>query len=90
MKIIRKHFVFYGRVQGVGFRKRAKQGALSFGVSGWVRNLSDGSVEMEAEGLEENIDKMLIHIEKGIFIRIDNLEIRSLTVKNTTGFEISD
>ena len=46
---IRKHIYFYGRVQGVGFRYYAVQKANQLGLTGWVRNLSDGSVEMEVE-----------------------------------------
>ena len=49
-KIIRKHFFFKGRVQGVGFRYRAQNAASMYSVTGWVKNLYDGSVEMEAQG----------------------------------------
>lgn len=38
-EILRKHIIFYGRVQGVGFRYHAKYGADMLGLSGWVRNL---------------------------------------------------
>ena len=51
--IIRKHFFFKGRVQGVGFRYRAQNAASLYSVTGWVKNLYDGSVEMEAQGTEE-------------------------------------
>ena len=53
--IIRKHFFFKGRVQGVGFRYRAQNAASLYSVTGWVKNLYDGSVEMEAQGTEEDI-----------------------------------
>ena len=49
---IRKHIIFYGRVQGVGFRYYAVQKANQLGLTGWVKNLYDGSVEMEVEGEE--------------------------------------
>ena len=42
---IRKHIIFYGRVQGVGFRYYAVQKANQLGLTGWVKNLYDGSVE---------------------------------------------
>ena len=58
-KIIRKHFFFKGRVQGVGFRYRAQNAASLYSVTGWVKNLYDGSVEMEAQGTEEDIDKVV-------------------------------
>lgn len=43
---IRKHIVFYGRVQGVGFRYYAVNKANQLGLTGWVKNLPDGTVEM--------------------------------------------
>ena len=46
----RRHYRFYGRVQGVGFRYRAQYTASHLGLTGWVANLWDGSVEMEAQG----------------------------------------
>ena len=45
-EMIRKHILFYGRVQGVGFRYHATYKASLMGLTGWVRNLEDGSVEM--------------------------------------------
>ena len=54
---IRKHIIFYGRVQGVGFRYYAVQKANQLGLTGWVKNLYDGSVEMEVEGEEPLIDR---------------------------------
>ena len=60
---MRRHFRFYGRVQGVGFRYRAQQAAGSLGVTGWVTNLYDGSVEMEAQGKEEELDRLVAMIQ---------------------------
>ena len=47
---VRKHFYFSGRVQGVGFRWQAHRICLSLGLTGYVQNLWDGRVEMEAQG----------------------------------------
>ena len=49
--VIRKKIVFYGWVQGVGFRYRAYHAANSFGATGWVKNNYDGSVSMEIQDL---------------------------------------
>ena len=56
LTIVRKHMRFTGRVQGVGFRYRAKYAANGMGITGWVRNEWDGSVEMEAQGTEKQIN----------------------------------
>lgn len=57
-----RHVHFEGRVQGVGFRYSAKQIAMGFEVTGWVRNLADGRVEMLAAGDEEEVDAFLQEI----------------------------
>ena len=49
-----KHFTVAGRVQGVGFRRWAERQAEELNLSGWVRNLSDGRVEIMAEGEEDD------------------------------------
>lgn len=87
-KKIRKHIIFYGRVQGVGFRYHSMYAARSYGVTGWVRNLYDGSVEMEAEGTEDAIDRMIIAIERGRYITIEDMCVKSIPVENSRWFEI--
>lgn len=57
MSEVRKHFVFRGKVQGVGFRYTAKYLALSLGLTGWARNEWDGTVTMEVQGRETLINK---------------------------------
>ena len=47
MNMARRHISFYGWVQGVGFRYRARHAAELYGCTGWVRNEWDGSVTME-------------------------------------------
>ena len=51
--MVRKHIIFYGRVQGVGFRYYSVYKARALGLTGWVRNLYDGTVEMEVQGKRE-------------------------------------
>ncbi len=50
LTVERHHFLVEGRVQGVGFRHWTARTALSLGLTGWVRNLPDGSVEVQAQG----------------------------------------
>ena len=73
MKRIRKHISFYGMVQGVGFRYRAKHAAEAAGATGWVRNEPDGSVTMEIQGTEEQIRYVIDMIGQGSYICIDDL-----------------
>lgn len=59
--------VFYeGRVQGVGFRYTAKRLATGFEVTGWVRNLPDGRVEMQVAGEEAEISDFLVEIRESV------------------------
>lgn len=88
MNKIRKHFEFYGAVQGVGFRYRAYHAANLYGVTGWVRNCGDGSVEMEAEGTEDSINSMILSIEKGRFILIENMRVKDIPLAGGSSFEI--
>ena len=57
------HIFFSGTVQGVGFRFTTERIARNYQVSGWVRNLSDGRVEMIVEGSEEQIIQLIEDIE---------------------------
>lgn len=75
---IRKHFYFSGAVQGVGFRYRARYAAESLGLTGWVRNLPDGRVEMEAQGNGAAIERLISELENSRFIRIEDVEEQEL------------
>jgi acylphosphatase len=54
----RLHLVISGRVQGVGFRFSAYDEAKDLALAGWVRNLSNGDVEIVAEGSRENLQML--------------------------------
>lgn len=54
-----------GRVQGVGFRHFTRTQAKQLGLSGWVRNERDGSVRLEAEGPEEDVQVLLAAVRQG-------------------------
>lgn len=78
--MIRKQIRFYGHVQGVGFRYHAKNAASSLGLTGWVRNESDGSVYMEVQGDEALIDRLLQHLNMDMYIDIQNMEIKNIDI----------
>ena len=67
-----------GIVQGVGFRYRAKHAAALYRCTGWVRNEYDGSVTMEIQGLEEDIDRVILAIERGSFVLIEDMDSRNI------------
>lgn len=54
-----------GRVQGVFFRRAAADKARAFGVTGWARNLNDGSVEIVGEGERRNVELLLAWAHHG-------------------------
>ena len=55
----------FGRVQGVFFRASTLEMAQSLNLSGWVKNLADGSVEIEAEGPRQNLEDLLAWAKRG-------------------------
>ena len=73
--MIRKHIYFSGRVQGVGFRYQAAYYARNLGLTGWVRNLSDGRVEMEVQGRETLIGQLILTLKNQPYIRIERYRI---------------
>ena len=84
---IRREIIFHGWVQGVGFRWRACHAADACGATGWVRNDYSGTVTMEVQGTEAQIDSVILAIERGSYIRIDNMETHSIPlVSEERGF----
>ncbi|MBD3215855.1 MAG: acylphosphatase [Candidatus Lokiarchaeota archaeon] len=55
----------YGRVQGVFFRASTRKRARRWNLAGYVKNMPDGSVHIEAEGSEENLEKLLEFAKEG-------------------------
>ena len=84
--LIRKHYWFAGRVQGVGFRYRACYIASSLGVTGWVRNNWDERVEMEAQGTREDLARMVEMLYRQSFIGIEGVEEKVVPVEVESGF----
>lgn len=85
----RRHIRFFGRVQGVGFRYQAMYSARNFELTGWVKNLSDGSVEMEIQGPSAAIDYVILNIQNGRWIRIDAMESSVIPViEGERGFNV--
>jgi acylphosphatase len=69
--------VYYsGKVQGVGFRATTAEMARDFPVTGWVKNLDDGRVQLLVEGPEESVDKFLKKVHDRWKDNIEKEEIK--------------
>lgn len=88
MSDVRKHFVFQGRVQEVGFRYTAKYLAQSLGLTGWVKNEWDGTVVMEVQGREALINKLLIGLNQNRFITIDWIDTKEIPLETESRFYV--
>ena len=59
------HIIIHGKVHGVCFRASAQIKALELNLTGWVRNLPSGTVEVHAEGSRDSLDKLIKWCQKG-------------------------
>lgn len=65
VNVVRCRVIVAGRVQGVFYRDSCRAKAIEFGVTGWVRNLVDGAVEIAAEGDREAVDQFVDWCRQG-------------------------
>ena len=86
----RRHWRFTGSVQGVGFRYRAQYAASLLGLTGWVVNNWDGSVELEAQGDPAVLDKLVPTLTAtSKLIMIENMTCRTVPLEeNERGFRV--
>lgn len=80
----------HGRVQGVGFRYFVQNTAKKYKLTGWVKNISDGTVTMEVQGNQEQIDMLFNDIKKGnMFINVKKMDINMINdCENEENFTI--
>lgn len=84
---IRVRVVVSGRVQGVFFRDTTRRRALQRGVSGWVRNCADGSVEAVFEGPPEEVEGMVEFCRTGPRgAQVERVESYEEEAEGLTGF----
>lgn len=79
-----------GRVQGVGFRYFVQQNARELRMTGWVKNMDDGSVTMELQGAQDQVDELEKRILKGnYFVQVKELKLEQIaTVEKEKLFDI--
>ena len=89
--VIRRHYRFTGRVQGVGFRYRAQYTAQHLGLTGWVCNNSDDSVELEAQGPREAVNRLVPTLTAtSRWIMIEDMTVTELpVVENERSFRVT-
>ncbi|MFT4228702.1 MAG: acylphosphatase [Microbacterium sp.] len=85
----RVHVIVSGDVQGVGYRYTMRLIADEAGVSGWVRNRRDGTVEAEVEGTPEQVDEVLAWMAGGPpGSRVDAARVTDAFTTGERGFEV--
>ena len=70
---VRRRYVVSGRVQGVGFRDRARYAASQLGLAGWVENEDDGTVTLEVQGDPDLLGQLFDRIAAGGYIQITGI-----------------
>ena len=90
MEVVRKHIRVTGTVQGVNFRNTSKKCADELGLTGWVRNETDGSVEMEVQGTSSQIEELFDMISsRNSYVNIESIEAEIIPIiEDDEGFVV--
>jgi len=88
--MFRAHIYYSGRVHGVGFRYTVQDCARRLSLTGWVKNLPDGRVEMMVEGTKENIDHLCRDVEGYFANNVGKRDVSSLSEISSTNFSSFD
>ena len=86
-RVIRRRLIVHGHVQGVGFRWAIARAAESRGVSGWVANRADGTVEAVLEGESEAVESVVSSAEQGPRgARVERVQVTEEEPEGLRGF----
>lgn len=89
MANVTKRVKFYGRVQGVNFRRNTRDAAENFDVYGWVMNMPDGTVEAEISGEERKVDALISFCRSRMSpARVDRIDEDTVEYRYHDGFRI--
>ena len=87
--MIARHVRIVGRVQGVFFRAWTREEARRLGLSGWVRNRSDGSVEAHLEGDVDAVERMVALLHNGpVHAEVSSVGVNEAELENLRNFEV--
>jgi acylphosphatase len=87
--VIRRRVTVSGRVQGVFFRETLRRRAVSTGVTGWVQNNSDGTVEAVLEGAQEAVERLVDFCRSGPRgAKVDSVEVVAEEPEGVVGFAV--
>jgi acylphosphatase len=87
--MIRRRVVVHGLVQGVFFRDSLRRHAVSAGVSGWARNMRDGTVEAVFEGEPDAVERLVAFCQDGPRgARVDRIDVMEEDAEGISGFAI--
>lgn len=88
--MIRKRVVVHGLVQGVFFRDTCRREAEAAGVTGWVRNLPDGTVEAAFEGTPDVVERMVAWSRRGPrYAEVDKIDLYDEQPTGESGFHVT-
>ena len=86
---VARRAVVHGRVQGVFFRQKTLERARALGVSGWVRNKPEGTVEIHAEGDPDAVEQLLRFARTGPrAAEVDHVDVSDVPVEGRQGFDV--
>jgi acylphosphatase len=86
---VARRAVVHGRVQGVFFRQKTLERARALGVSGWVRNTPEGTVEIHAEGDPDAVEQLLRFARRGPSgASVDHVDVSDVPVEGHRGFDV--
>ena len=84
-----RQFRVSGRVQGVFYRASAKEQAAALGLTGWVKNLADGRVELVACGSADVVARLEQWLYQGPdYARVDEVLVEDIAIQSFTGFQV--
>ncbi len=87
--MVRKRVIYSGRVQGVGFRYTTVSLARRYPLTGYVRNLPDGTVELEVQGELQDVESLLADVAREFDGYIRDVQMQDIPAREAEqGFEI--